>query len=99
MTESEDGKLDRTRSFGVVYGDPNIGFMQDNKPFRHDGRPVIPNPPPNPVTKADSLPGIPKVDDFPTVESVNRPLTHSEKMKQVWANRRAQEQQDASTTR
>lgn len=97
MIDTEDGKLDRKRSFGVVYGDPNIGFMQDNKPFRHDGSPYVP-PVAIPTVKPDQLVGVARVEDFPTVDKVpNRPLTHSEKMKQVWANRRAQEMQDANS--
>lgn len=36
--ESNAEKLDRKRSYGTVYNDPNIGFVQDEKYFRHDGR-------------------------------------------------------------
>ncbi len=34
---SEVLKLDRKRSFGTVYNDPNIGFVQDERNFRPDG--------------------------------------------------------------
>lgn len=32
-----DIELNRKRSFGVVYGDPEIGYEQDRNYFRHDG--------------------------------------------------------------
>ena len=34
---TEEIKLDRKRSYGTVYGDPNVGFVQDERHFRHDG--------------------------------------------------------------
>ena len=30
-------KLDRKRSYGTVYGDPHVGFVQDGSSFRPDG--------------------------------------------------------------
>lgn len=78
-------KLDRKRPFGTVYGHPGVGFMQDEKPFRHDGSPYV-----EPVEAAKGFPSVPKVEDLPTPEQVGeRQLTQSEKMKQVWAARRA----------
>jgi len=89
MSDKDDpNSLDRKRSFGVVYGDPNIGYMQDNKPFRHDGTRFEPPAPPIPTVKPDQIVGASTVNS-----------THSEKMKQIWANRRAQELQDANTGR
>lgn len=101
MIDSEEGKLDRKRSFGVVYGDPNIGFMQDNKPFRHDGSPYIPAPT-TPTVKSDQLVGMAKVEVAPQLaptDTPNRPLSHSEKMKKVWEARRAAEAEDANSNR
>lgn len=94
--------LDRKRSFGVVYGDPNIGYMQDNKPFRHDGSPYLPASAAIPTVKPDQLVGMAKVEAAPQTTPANtleRPLTHSEKMKKVWEARRAAEAQDVSTQR
>jgi hypothetical protein len=34
---NDEGRLDRKRSFGTVFNEPNIGFEQDGKYFRHDG--------------------------------------------------------------
>jgi hypothetical protein len=81
--------LDRKRAFGVVYGHPNIGFMQDEKPFKPDGSPYI-----EPVDPTKPIPPVaaPKVEELPTAEQLaEKPLTQSEKMKQVWAARRAAE--------
>ncbi len=30
-------KMDKKRSFGIVYGDPKIGYEQSGRFFRHDG--------------------------------------------------------------
>jgi hypothetical protein len=82
-----EGKLDRKRSYGTVYGHSGIGFMQDDKPFRHDGTAYV-----EPVTSVAPFATVPTVEQIPTVEQVEtRPQTHSEKMKQVWAARRAAE--------
>lgn len=32
-----EDKLDKKRSHGTIYGDPNIGYFQDGKHYRHDG--------------------------------------------------------------
>lgn len=42
---STEGKLDRKRSYGTVYNDPNIGFVQDEKYYRHDGYLYMPSDP------------------------------------------------------
>lgn len=42
---STEGKLDRKRSYGTVYNDPNIGFVQDEKYYRHDGYLYVPPDP------------------------------------------------------
>lgn len=39
---SREDKLDRKRSYGTVYGDPNIGFVQDERYYRHDGELYVP---------------------------------------------------------
>ena len=83
-------KLDRKRPFGTVYGHPGVGFMQDEKPYRHDGSAYVELLDAN--KKNVEIPNVPKVGDIPTPEEVvERPLTQSEKMKQVWAARRAAE--------
>jgi hypothetical protein len=46
---TEEIKLDRKRSFGTVYNDPNIGFAQDNRHFRHDGTLYVPPETPKPT--------------------------------------------------
>ncbi len=50
---SDTQRLDRKRSYGTVYGDPNIGFMQDEKYYRHDGYLYVP---PDPVLGALKVP-------------------------------------------
>lgn len=42
MSNPEPLKLDRKRSFGVVYNDPNIGYAQDGHHFRPDGTLYLP---------------------------------------------------------
>jgi hypothetical protein len=82
-------KLDRKRPHGTVYGHPGIGFMQDEKPFRQDGSPYVE---PIEAGKTPPMANVPKIEDIPTPEQVGeRQLTQSEKMKQVWAARRAAE--------
>ncbi len=79
--DTPDLKLDRKRSYGTVYNHPGIGFFQDNKPFRHDGTPYV-----EPLTGEAAKALTPQ--EIQTSEE----LTHSEKMKQVWAARKAAEQ-------
>ena len=85
MMSTEELKLDRKRSYGTVYNHSGIGFMQDNLPFRHDGTLYVEPAPSDRMARA----AVPKVEDIPTADQVA--LTHSEKMKQVWAARRAAE--------
>lgn len=42
MIEKDPNKLDRSRHYGTVYGDPNVGFFQDNRGFKHDGTLYVP---------------------------------------------------------
>ena len=72
---AEKDKLDRARSFGTVYGDPNCGFFQDGKPFRHDGTLYVPPPAPS------------RTDEIAPV-SEERRAAQSLSMKRVWAEKR-----------
>jgi hypothetical protein len=45
LNMSTEGRLDRKRSYGTVYNDPNIGFVQDEKYYRHDGYLYVPPDP------------------------------------------------------
>lgn len=77
-----EDKLDRKRSYGVVYGDPNIGFMQDGKGYRHDGRLYVPPPPP--PTEAAKI-----------AAAEDKRAAQSEAMKKIWAERREAAAQQA----
>lgn len=72
---SEVGKLDRKRSYGTVYGDPNVGFVQDEKSFRHDGHRYVPPSAPEPAAP-------------PSPVSEERRAAQSLAMKRVWAEKR-----------
>jgi hypothetical protein len=76
-----DDKLDRKRSYGTVYGDPNVGFIQDGKSYRPDGSLYSP---PAPPTKVEP------------VQEERRP-TQSETMKKIWAERREAQQRAIET--
>ncbi len=86
-------KLDRKRSHGTVYGDPNVGYIQDEKYYRHDGTLYVPPAPAVPAAAPEKPP-----------EPINpiseeRRAAQSEAMKRVWAERReALAQQRASET-
>jgi hypothetical protein len=56
-------KLDRKRSYGTVYGDPHIGYEQDQLQFKHDGTLHEPLKATPPVVAA-----------IPTVESLSAQL-------------------------
>ncbi len=64
-------KLDRKRSYGTVYGDPSIGFFQDEVPYKHDGTvhqsaaASTPSAPPAPAT-----PVVPTAEMFPTAQTL-----------------------------
>lgn len=74
---AEKDKLDRSRSYGTVYGDPNCGFFQDGKPYRHDGTLYVPPPPPS---RTDEL--------TPAPVSEERRAAQSLAMKRIWAEKR-----------
>lgn len=57
--------LNRKRSFGTVYGHPQIGYVQDEQEFKHDGMLHIPEAD---KPKSASMP--PTVDAFPTAAQV-----------------------------
>lgn len=106
-------KLDRKRSYGTVYGDPNVGFIQDELPYRHDGT-LQPNTAvsatPPPAATVPTAASFPTASEIPTPEVI-RALAElssqikelkpealkppdparSEKMRQVWVERRARE--------
>ena len=78
------GKLDRKRPYGTVYGDPNFGFVQDEKYFRHDGTLY--------ESQAQETPQ--KTSSEPIVQpartvSDDRKAAQSAAMKKLWADRRA----------
>ena len=54
MTED---KLDRSKSFGIVYGHPELGFVQAGRYFRHDGtlKADAHSPPPDPGQRSHTL--------------------------------------------
>lgn len=51
-----DIELNRKRHFGVVYGDPEIGYEQDRNFFRHDGSLHTRNTVPLQVRQTDTGP-------------------------------------------
>lgn len=57
--------LDRKRSYGTVYGDPQIGYEQDGRMFRHDGTAHVFIP----VKKPD-VPAVPTAESFPTASQI-----------------------------
>jgi len=61
---TETLKLDRKRSFGTVYNDPNIGFVQDERYFRADGTLYIS---PEPTLKGD---GVKSVGEVPVASEL-----------------------------
>jgi len=81
-TKPDPNKLDTKRSYGTVYGDPNIGFVQDNKYFKPDGTPYEPSVAPLAV-KAEEKPA-----PEPEVAPDKRRAAQSEAMKRIWAERR-----------
>lgn len=84
----DDGRLDRKRSYGTVYGDPNIGFVQDNKNFRVDGT-LIPDKPKDATPPAGApvaLPAPPPVEAIPTTAEVNP--VRSAAQKAAWETRK-----------
>lgn len=75
---STEGKLDRKRSYGTVYNDPNIGFVQDEKYFRHDGYLYVP---PDPLLSALKVtdkgfegPGVSDVPSTPLTSALGEKL-------------------------
>ena len=72
----EQDKLDRSRHYGTVYGDPNVGFFQDERPYRHDGKPYVAAPPPS----VPAAPVAPVSDE--------RRAAQSAAMKKIWAEKR-----------
>lgn len=38
MEEKDPNKLDKSKTFGTVFGDPHIGFEQGGRDFDHSGR-------------------------------------------------------------
>jgi hypothetical protein len=62
--------LNRKKSFGTVYGHPQIGYEQDGLMFKHDGALHVPEPDKPRVTSVptvDSLPGASQVGTAPEV--------------------------------
>lgn len=94
----EPKKLDRKRSFGTVYGDPNVGFVQDDRYFRHDG--TLYEVPATAITQAvASVIGSESAMKDPEASkravSEERRVAQSEAMKKVWADRREAARQAA----
>lgn len=97
-----DVKLDRKRSYGTVYGDAQVGYIQDNLEFRHDGA-VHPRcvptqsapsvaPAVSPLSNEDASEAAePKADRRPPNPE------RSEAMRKLWAERRKREEAAAST--
>ena len=54
-------KLDRKRSYGTVYNDPSIAFVQDERYFKPDGTLHVP------VEQKADLSKVPTANDFPVV--------------------------------
>lgn len=94
-------KLDRKKSYGTVYGDPKVGFVQDDKYFRHDGTLLVeePNsttttPPESKAVESKALDAVPKVQK---PRSDEQKAAQSEAMKKIWAERRAVQADKATT--
>ena len=51
--------LDHKRSYGTVYGHPQIGYEQEGQQFKHDGTVWTPEPPKPAVAPAASVDVIP----------------------------------------
>lgn len=95
---ADDVKLDRKRSYGTVYGDPNIGFVQDNKNFRVDGT-LLPEKPKDasPVAApAAAIPAVPTVEEIPTASDVNP--VRSAAQKQAWEQRKLKRTSELETS-
>lgn len=103
----ESVKLDRKRSFGTVYGHPQIGYVQGDQEFRHDGSLHIPEPEkpkvPSPPT-ADAFPSAAQTPDvLKAIEGLSTQIkdlkptdkgpdpARSEAARRIWAERRARE--------
>ena len=91
-------QLDRKRSYGVVYGDPQIGFMQDERAYRHDG--TLHESSAAKLVETVTVPPVPTAESFPSAEQLaekKKPEVRapdparSEQMRQIWAERRARE--------
>lgn len=89
--------LNRKKSFGTVYGHPQIGYEQEGEVFKHDGTLHIPDPP-KPVAEApDVLKAIEGLSS--QVKDLKEPKgpdpARSEAARKIWAERRARESSDA----
>lgn len=58
-------KLDRKHSYGTVYGHPQIGYVQGDQEFKHDGTLHIPEP-----EKPKVAATLPTADAFPTAAQI-----------------------------
>lgn len=99
--------LNRKKSFGTVYGHPQIGYAQDDHEFRHDGTLHVPEPEkPKTLPTAESVPTTAQITSVPEVllaiEGISSQLkdlkepkgpdpARSEAARKIWAERRARE--------
>ena len=84
---SEIYKLDRKRSYGIVTGDPNIGFVQDGNTYRHDGTLFAKNGEEAPVVAQGQGTIPPEPAEDPEMERQSN-KKKSEAMQKVWAARK-----------
>lgn len=94
---SDEIKLNRAKSYGTVFGDPNIGFVQDGFSFRHDGtRLHAPAAAPVDVVAAASPEPTVSISSETDSEAEPEPLSppnpaRSEASRRAWVERRARE--------
>lgn len=76
-------KLDRSRDFAMVYGDPKVRFSQDGKSYRADGTLYIENAPEPP--KEIVVVAAPE----PETVKQRRDRNRAEAMKRYWEKKKA----------
>jgi len=100
-------KLDHKRSYGTVYGHPQIGYAQDGQEFKHDGTLHIPEPEKpkavlTPVTAEVASVAQVSPEVLKAIEGISSQLkdlkepkgpdpARSEAARKIWAERRARE--------
>jgi hypothetical protein len=96
--------LNRKKSYGTVYGHPQIGYEQEGQVFRHDGTVHIepPKPAATDVSTMTAVPAAITPDVLKAIEGISSQIkdlkepkgpdpARSEAARKIWAERRARE--------